>query len=515
MATKSYIEALEAENATLRARIVELEKLDVRVTDREELQARVTELEAQLAVALETIGRLERDALQMLKKVTGRTSEKSSTSSRHRATPRPNNDLEAQRERSRNRSAREAKAPVEDVQHPLSESDAECELCGSPNLATMQPDPPTNEFEYRPGKIVRLRHHRHKAICTDCRHIVRAPAPTRVVDGSTYGPGLVAETVVRKVVDCLPLYRQAKIWAREGCPIPRSTLKDLFHRGADLLAPLYSELAAQVVESEVVFADETSLKMQVGSKTGFIWTFATEQAVIYRYAATRSGQVPVDVLGDTSGLIVVDGYSGYNHICTPERRTRAGCNAHARRKFVDIDDDGARRVLELYKEVWAVEREAKADKIVGTEAHLELRRARAAPAMAAIKKWCDDNRSRYGPKEPVGKAITYVTNQWECLTRFLEDVRIPPDNILSERLLRNVALGRKNYLFVGHEDAGQNLAMLASLVVTCEFHDVHPQQYLADVLIRVQSHPAGDVRSLLPDRWKLRYGTRETPTPIA
>ncbi len=493
---ESRLERALAENATLKAENAALKAENVELR----------ELRPQLVAALETIALLERQVLGLTKKVMGRTSERTAVTSRRVSDPRDKNDEEAQDKRQSNRTTRDSKAPVEDVRHVLDEQKLEeCEMCGSPDVKPMAPDPPSTEWEYVPGRLVRRRHHRAKAICPHCNHIVRADPPARVFDGSIYGPGVIAATIVRKILDCLPLYRQAKIWRREGCPIPRSTMKDHFHAAAELLKPVYDELVAVVVAATVVFADETSLKMQKESKTGFIWTFAAEQAVIYRYAASRSGQTPVELLGESTGTIVVDGYSGYNQICTPEGWTRAGCNAHSRRKFVDIDDPGAEHIVELYKTVWIVEREAKSRDIVGTDEHLRLRRNRAGPAMDTIKAWCDEHRDNYVPKSPVGQAITYVINQWEDLTRFLDDVRIPPDNNFSERLLRIIALGRKNYLFVGHEHAGQNLAMLASLVVTCELHDINPHDYLADILLRIQAHPASDVRSLLPDVWKTRF----------
>ena len=173
-----------------------------------------------------------------------------------------------------------------------------------------------------------------------------------------------------------------------------------------------------------------------------------------RLQPRRAGETASRVLGDSEGVLVVDGYTGYNQVTLPGRRQRAGCNAHARRKFRDIEHPAARSVIEHYKEVFAVEREAKERGIVGTPEHLELRRARAGPAMEAIRQIVDDQHGRHGPKTPMGKAIRYARNQWEYLTRFLDDVAIEPSNNLSERLLRTVALGRKNYLFVGHEDAG-------------------------------------------------------------
>lgn len=135
-----------------------------------------------------------------------------------------------------------------------------------------------------------------------------------------------------------------------------------------------------------------------------------------------------------------------------------------------------------------------------------MRRDHAAPTMAAIKAWCDEHHGEHTPKSATGEAIRYFRNQYEFLTRFLDDAEIDPDNNLSERLLRTLALGRKNWLFVGHEEAGRNSAMLASVLATCVLHDVNPQDYLADVLIRIQTHPASRIDDLLPHRWKDLFG---------
>jgi transposase len=331
---------------------------------------------------------------------------------------------------------------------------------------------------------------------------VRAPAPPRVVDGGHYGPGLFARTVVHKCTDCVPLYRQAQAFGREGLDIARSTLVDLFHRAASLIEPIFNRMLALVATAHVVYADETTLKMQRVKKLGFVWTFATRLFITYLYSPSRSGETPAEVLGDSQGLLVVDGYTGYNNVTTPDKRIRAGCNSHSRRKFVDIDDDGARHVLELYREVFAVERVCKERGVLGTPEHLALRRDRAGPAMEAIKAWCDEHLDDYTPKSKMGAAIRYFRNQWPYLTRFLDHADIEPHNNLSERLLRRIALGRKNYLFVGHEQAGKNLAMLCSMVETCKLHGVNPQEYLADVLLRVQDHPASRLDELLPHRWR-------------
>lgn len=464
---------------------------------------------AQLAALTVAMQAQERELLELKKRITGRTSERSRPAKPRSEATRPKNDAEAQQKRKANRERRES-LPVEPISHPVPPEDrGSCPNCGDP--LRQMPDDVSSEYEYVPGHLVRRVHSRETWCCAGCSHFVRAKAPPRVVEGGQYGPGLVARTVVQKCADCVPLYRQVKAFGREGLTIARSTLVQLFHRAASIIEPLYQRLVALVVASMVVYADETSLKMQRVEKLGFIWTFASEAAVVYVFSKDRSGETPVAILGDSPGWLVVDGYTGYNHVSIPGRRTRAGCNSHARRKFVDVDDEHARYIIEHFKTVFDVERQAAERGIFGTPAHLALRHELARPAMNAIKACCDAHVDAYAPKSPLGKAMGYVRNQWQYLSAFLDDVTISPHNNLSERLLRIIALGRKNYLFVGHEDAGQNTAMLCSIIATCELYDVNPQEYLTDILVRLQDHPASQIDDLLPGRWRELFAPSRSP----
>jgi transposase len=210
------------------------------------------------------------------------------------------------------------------------------------------------------------------------------------------------------------------------------------------------------------------------------------------------------VLGASKGTLVVDMYTGYNEVTTTGGRTRAACLAHARRRFFEALSYAAeaRTALELIRDVYVVEHDAKADGIAGTEAHTQLRRARSKPIMERLHTWLQERAGQYAPKSPMASAVRYALNNWQELTRFLDDARIPPDNNRSESALRIVALGRKNFLFVGHEEAGENLAGLYSLVATCEANGVEPISYLTDVLGRLGSHPAAALEDLLPHKWR-------------
>ncbi len=511
-------ELLRVRNVALEAQVAVIPALTAKLADAErevavipELTAKLADAEREIAAQVTVIPELmaqldaaQRELAELKRKLTGRTTERSKPRPR-KDSPRSKNDARAQAKRKKRREQREA-LPEQRVTHALPDHvKRSCPDCGTPS---MHPLPPTDSIEYgwEPGRLVRRVHQRERALCTVCEGFARAPAPPRVVDGGLYGPDFIARVVVQKVLDCLPLYRQSKMLDREGLYVARSTLTDLFHLAGTLVEPLVERMLQLVPQSRVVYADETSLKMQKVKKLGHIWTFATDLYITYVFSPNRAGKVAVDVLGNSTGVLVVDGYTGYNKVTVPGRRIRAGCNAHARRKFREVEHPVAEQIVELYKEVFAVEREAKEAGIVGTPAHLEMREARAGPAMHAIKALCDEEHGRHGPKTPMGQGLRYLRNQWEPLTRFLEDIGIEPSNNLSERLLRIVALGRKNYLFVGHEDAGRNTAMLASIVQTCVLHDVDPQRYLADVLIRVQAHPMSAIDDLLPHRWKELYG---------
>jgi transposase len=310
--------------------------------------------------------------------------------------------------------------------------------------------------------------------------------------------------VVSKCADSLPLHRLAKQYSRLGIPMERSTLCDVFHATAQKLQPLSERLMQRIAEADVVQADETPLKMLSPERKGYVWTFLHQDLIGYRFSGDRSGLTPQQVLGGTTGTLVVDAYTGYNRVTQVAGRERAGCLAHARRKFFEALPTApveAKRALELILEVYRVEHAAKEAGVVRTAEHLKLRQSRGREAMERLKAWLEAEQDRHPPKSPLGEAIGYALNQWQPLSRFLEDEKIPVDNNASERALRVVALGRKNFLFVGHQEAGQNLAGLYSLVATCQAHGVDPMAYLSDVLMRIDDHPAAQLDQLLPHHW--------------
>jgi transposase len=410
---------------------------------------------------------------------------------------------EAQRKRRENAVAK-TRLVTETVDLKVPDEQRSCPHCQSAELRSVGDGKPSTVFEYIPGYFRRRLFRRETLSCRCGQYIVNAPAPERTTDKTQYGPGFIAHLIVSKCSDSIPLYRLEKQYRRLGILISRSTMTDLFHRHAELLAPLPARILERVRSSELVLGDETSIKMLGSSKRAYVWTFIADTLIAYRFSVDRSGETPKEVLGGTQGTLVVDAYTGYNRVTKPDGRRRAGCLAHARRKlFAAMEGEPeAREALDMIRDVYLVEHAAKERDVAGTPAHRALRQAESAPIMLKLKSWLEARQGLHPPKSKFGVAIRYALRQWEELTVFLDDATVPPDNNRSEAALRVVALGRKNFLFVGHEDAGDNIAGLYSLVASCEANGVNPIDYLRDVLLRISTHPANQIDELLPDRWK-------------
>jgi transposase len=472
----------------------------------EALDEELRELRGQLVSMQGTIEKLQRH-------VFGRRSEKM---------PRVSDEIrdasgaeaarEAELEKRRENAAKKRALPSRRVEHKVPEEKKVCPKCGGHDFSPLGEGKVTELYELVPSRVERQLHIQEKLRCRCGETILTADTPPKVFDKTRFGPTFMAQVVVSKCADSIPLYRQAKAYRRAGVPVDDSTLGDLFHRTAETAAPLYTRLLEFVPELEIVLADETTMRVLAKKKTrtAWIWSFiardqADKEIIAYVYSKSRSGETPVRVLADTMGKLLVDGYSAYNKVTVPGRRDRAGCLAHLRRRFFDAQSaapDAARKAMDFILEVYRVERAALDAEVLGTPEHLTMRQSRSKAVMDAFRTWLDAEQPRHLPNGPMGEAIKYATNQWDALTLFLTDAHLPVDNNASERALRICALGRKNFLFVGHDEAGENLAGFYSLIATCEVNGVNPVEYLADVLIRVQTHPASRIDELLPHNWK-------------
>jgi transposase len=465
-------------------------------------------LQKVVAELADRLAKLEHENAQLKKSLFGGRSERSKLPRLKVGAPPTADEVKAKR---RARADAKAETPTVRTEHKVPEPLRRCTACGGTDLTPMGPGKSTFVWEFVPARFVRHEHVQEVLRCKCGGCVVTAPGAPKLVEKGRYGASFLAHLAVAKCADHLPIYRLEKEFARKGVPVARSTMNELLHRASTLLAPVWTRMLDVIRRRDVVLADETRLRIMKDAngkpKTGFVWTFGAADAqggldIAYQFADTRSGSIPKALLEGTKGVLLVDAYSGYNDVENVSSRRRAGCFAHVRRYFFDSLKTApvGKKALDLIAELYRIEHEANESRLSET-AHLELRKQRAGPIRARLREWLDGELPRHPPKSPLGVAIRYTLGQWDALGVFLEDARVPLDNNASERALRRIALGRKNYLFVGDVASGKSLAGLYSLVATCEARQINPFDYLRDVLARVQDHPANAIDDLLPSAW--------------
>ena len=383
----------------------------------------------------------------------------------------------------------------------------------------------SEQLEYFPASFKVLKHVRHKYACPKCDHdgynpnIEAAQKPPQPIDKGLTGPSLLAHVAVSKLGDHLPLYRLERIFARQQVHVARSTMCAWMRCAGELVAPLVDLMIERVRQSRVIHTDDTPAPIQSpGSKQcrkGRIWCYLGDDAnpyTVYDYTPSRSRDGPAKWLSGYEGYLQADAYGGYDGIFHSQHVTEVACWAHARRKFYDAQDsDGQRaaQMLTLLGELYAVEREAKdADDMI----RLALRRQRSAPVLAKIKQWLDAEGEIVLPRSPMAAAITYAQNQWQALTTYATQGFLNIDNNASERALKRVAIGRKNWLFAGNDAAAGNHARLWSLIASAERHGVDPQRYLTSVLAKISQTPRPQLDQFLPDIWRAADAAEPQPS---
>lgn len=349
------------------------------------------------------------------------------------------------------------------------------------------------------------------------RGVVTAPPPENIFDTVSgrcrYDVSLVAKVVDDKVVNAIPLERQARIMANEKLPVAPSTLEDLYKRTADLLLPLYERMIILIMLCDILHVDETFIKLLVkGSgkcKNAFLWCRMTgigPPMIAFHFALSRSQDVAKLLLGDYSGTIIRDAFVGYDKLDCEV----ACCWAHVRRYLLEAYDNGYLKVeplLKLVRDLYKIEHEAKdrAEK-KGTDTALfqERKMARRTSAKLVDEFFAQAKalQQTERPSSPAAKAVSYALNIEPELRMFLKDSRLNIDNNPAERLNRGISIIRKNCLFAGSETGGQRLAVLYSFAATCKANNLCFRNWLEDVLPRLSSTPASQIDSLLPPFWK-------------
>jgi transposase len=381
--------------------------------------------------------------------------------------------------------------------------------CGQPMVRVGEDI--SERLDIVPAQFFVQRQIRGKWACRCCQLMVQERAAPQVFDNALPTPGLQAHTVISRFCDHMPYYRQEQINARSGVNTPRSTLAAWSgHTGAQLM-PLYEAHRAFVLGSRVVHADETPIGLldpgAGKTKKAYMWAYARgafedKPGVVYDFCPGRGGKYPHEFLKGWTGTLVVDAYSGYDATMSLEGRVTANCLAHARRKFDELVKANASAVAAqaIQRIAWLYRIEADA-RPLSCEQRLQMRQDRSRPLWEELHAWLQLERTRVPDGSAIAKAIDYSLNHWQALSRFLHDGAVPIDNNHIENQIRPWSVGRKNWLFMGSQLAGECAAVVMSLLQSVKLGGHDPYAYLKDVLTRLPAQLNSRIEELLPHHW--------------
>jgi transposase len=408
------------------------------------------------------------------------------------------------------RQALPASLPRIDHHHEIEQTHCSC---GQPFKRIGQEV--SEQLDCVPAQFFVLRHIRGKYACACCQTIQAAPMPAQLIDKGIPAPGLLAQVVVAKHDDHLPLYRQEEIYARSGVHIPRSSMAQWIGICGVRLAPLAQALQEFILGHAVIHADETPVSMLAPgkgkTKKAFVWVYRTTnfaahnggaRAVLFDFTASRSGEHPRRVLQGFTGTLVSDDFSGY-HALFAQGVKAALCMAHARRKLFEAYElNGsaiAGQAVALIAKLYEIEREARE---LDVQARWRMRQQRAKPLADALHTWLIEQRPKLANADATAKAIDYSLSNWRALTRYLDDGNVPIDNNAAENAVRPLCVGRKTWLFVGSQQAGERAAVVLSLIESAKLNGHDPWAYLKDVFERLPTLKQRDLAQLLPHNWR-------------
>jgi len=371
----------------------------------------------------------------------------------------------------------------------------------------------SERLEYVPASMLVLEEACQKYVCENGCTVVTAVKPMAPIEKGLPGPGLLAHVLVNKYADHLPLHRQEAIFRRQGVSLSRKTMCDWMRRCADLVSPLYDRMKACVLGSKVMQTDDTPVNVLDPSlprtRTGRIWTYVGDRDhpyTVFDYTPTRSRDGPDAFMKAFHGYLQADAYSGYDELYRDRTRniTEVACWAHARRRHFEAQSSDLMRstvMLAYIRLLYDIEREARNMGLTG-EARKVLRQTKSVPILEDIKAYLEREQPAVLPKSPEGTAISYTLSNWEALIRYCDDGDLEIDNNGAERSLRGIAVGRRNWTFLGSDNGGRTAAILTSITTTCKRLGVDPFEYLRDIFQRISTHPQSNLDELLPDRWK-------------
>ena len=367
----------------------------------------------------------------------------------------------------------------------------------------------TEELDWKPAKFIKRLYIRPKY--ANAERIVMAPLPARLIEKGLPGAGLLTQVILSKYEDHLPLYRQAKIYRqRHGVNLSRQTLCGWVAAAADWLSPIYREMKAGLQARDYLQADETPIRyldpdVKGKSQQGWLWIYSHPQGdVVFDWNVSRSREGPREFLKEFCGRLQTDGYGVYESLA----RERAGalillgCWAHVRRGFHEALGEGrvAAWIVGQIGLLYGVEKHLRQQN-AGPKLRASVRAWQSRPILARLRLALERVRRRVLPQSLLGQAIDYTLRRWETLVRYVEDGRWEIDNNLCENAIRPTAVGKKNFLFIGHPEAGQRSAVIYSVLGSCRRHGINPAEYLQDVFERLPKAKTSEVPALTPAAW--------------
>ena len=405
------------------------------------------------------------------------------------------------------RRSREDVAHLKSSTVPCRASDEACFKCGKPLVVIGQAE--SFRIEWVPGHFVVHDVVRDKCSCPDCpdQGILTVPAPY-ALDRALCGNGLLARVIVDKFADHIPLNRQAKRMKREGFEVGSNTLASWVCGGCGLLRVLAAAVRSDLLESAFLQGDDTGMPVQDGGdgvlRKGRMWAFSDQEQVFYAFTDTKEGKNPAELLeGFVGELLLVDGGSEFNQVVREQGLERGGCWSHLRTYFYDARHHHpaeAALALGTIRDLFMMERElwgGSADDV------LTGRAERSTPLVDGFFEWVTALSTVVRPKSTLAQAVTYARNQESTLRLFLEHGELPMHNNLSELMLRQTVVGRKNWLFARSEGGATVVADSYTLIGSCMLQGIDPHEYFVDVLGRIQDHPSNRIRELTPKAWRI------------
>lgn len=392
------------------------------------------------------------------------------------------------------------------IEHRHEPESCTCDQCGADRVCIGEDI--SEQLDVEPARFFVHRHIRPQYACRSCETVSAAPIPPAVIDAGLAAPGLLTWVVISKYLDHLPLYRLEQIAARSQVTLSRSTMAEWIGRIGVALQPLADRLIALLLSQTVLHADETPVaQLDPGNgktRRAYLWAYRSNvldiapPMVVFDYQTGRAGIHVREFLGDWQGALMVDDYAGYKPLFA-QGIVELGCLAHARRKFFDLNAAAsnaiAQEALTRIAALYEIEARGKALSVAERAA---LRQREAQPRLQSMHDWLLKTRMSVANGGGTARAIDYSLRRWAALSRYATAGDLPIDNNPVENAIRPIAVGKKNWLFVGSQRAGERAAAIQSLLATAKLNGLDPNAWLKETLEKLPSCSNSNIDSLLP-----------------